>query len=299
MRGHSRLVARGRARPRLVAGRRIARPAPTAAPIVKWAGGKTKLVNELLARVPASFVRYHEPFVGGGALFFQLSPRSAVLSDLNADLIGTYETVRDDVEGVIRLLERHRRLHSEAHYYAVRDAWNDHAAQMSRIERAAAFLYLNKTCYNGLWRVNRSGAFNVPMGRYANPTIYHADALRAAARALSCATLSTAPFEAVLDHAGPGDFVYFDPPYVPASETADFTSYTADRFDMADQERLARVFRELDDRGCAVMLSNSDTPLVRRLYAGYRIDRVFCPRAINSRPDARTPVAEVIVTNRF
>jgi DNA adenine methylase len=178
----------------------------------------------------------------------------------------------------------------------VRDRWNA-AAASSPAERAAAFIYLNKTCYNGLWRVNRRGRFNVPLGRYANPGIVDADGLHAAARALAGAELAVAPFEDVLAHAAPGDLVYFDPPYVPLSATAHFTAYTAGGFSAADQARLAEVFRALDERGCAVLLSNHDTPMVRRLFHGYRVDRVLCARNINSRAEARGAVAEVIVSN--
>jgi DNA adenine methylase len=199
---------------------------------------------------------------------------------------------------VIRALARHRRLHSDAHYYAVREGWNL-SAPAPAADRAAAFLYLNKTCYNGLWRVNRRGAFNVPVGRYQNPSILDEDALRAAAQALAGQILEVARFEAIVETAERGDFVYFDPPYHPVSDTSHFTSYTADKFGAEDQERLAQVFRALDARGCAVMLSNSDTPFTRGLYAGYRIDRVWCARAINSKGDRRGVVPEVIVTNRY
>ena len=269
----------------------------SARPIVKWAGGKSKLVGELLARAPNAHLRYFEPFLGGGALFFRLAPRAAVLSDANPDLIGCYQAVRDHVEAVIRALAHHRDQHGERHYYEVRDQWNQGCEPAGSPERAATFIYLNKTCYNGLWRVNRSGGFNVPMGRYVNPPILDPANLRAAAHALARVRLDAAPFERVLDEADAGDFVYFDPPYVPVSETADFTNYTAEGFGPAEQERLAQVVRTLADRGCAVMVSNSDTPRVRCLYAGLRVDRVMCARAINSKAGARGAAAEVIVWN--
>jgi DNA adenine methylase len=271
--------------------------APEAAPFVKWVGGKGRLVEELARRAPPTYRRYFEPFVGGGALFFRLAPASAVLSDVNADLIGCYQAVRTDVEAVIAELGRHRDAHSEDYYYAVRDGWN--AGGGGDAARAATFIYLNKTCYNGLWRVNRSGQFNVPAGRYLHPSILDGERLRAAARALACATLQVAPFERVLDEAWRGDFVYFDPPYDPVSETAAFTSYAAGGFGAADQERLAEVFARLDERGCAVLLSNSDTPFMRRLYRRWSVDRVLAPRAVNSRADRRGAVAEIVVSNRF
>jgi DNA adenine methylase len=272
--------------------------APPAGPIVKWVGGKGKLVAQLAARAPTSYQRYFEPFVGGGALFFHLRPRAAVLTDVNSDLVACYRAVQTDVEGVIAALERHRESHSTDYYYAVRHGWNE-GCPASTADRAATFIYLNKTCYNGLWRVNSRGAFNVPAGRYANPSIVDAERLRAAAAALRSATCEAASFEMILDEARRGDFVYFDPPYDPVSPTADFTSYSPGGFSPSDQERLADVFTQVASRGCAVMLSNSDTPFTRRLYARFTIDRIQCSRAINSRADRRGAVNEIVVTNRY
>jgi DNA adenine methylase len=269
-----------------------------AGPIVKWVGGKSKLLPELARRMPTSFRRYHEPFLGGGALYFHVAPRAALLADGNAELIGCYQAVREDVDGVVAALAAHRAEHSESYYYAVRDGWN-RAARATPAQRAADFIYLNKTCYNGLWRVNSRGGFNVPAGRYVNPGILDAERLRAASALLAGAQLRAGPFEAVVEDAWRGDFVYFDPPYHPLSATADFTSYTAGGFDAGDQERLASVFARLDERGCAVMLSNSDTPFTRRLYARWRVERVLCARAVNSRADRRGAVAEILVTNSY
>jgi DNA adenine methylase len=266
---------------------------------VKWVGGKTKLLPELVGRAPSPYRRYFEPFVGGGAFFFRLKPKAAVLSDTNAELIGAYRAVRDRVDDVMAALGRHREHHSEAYYYKVRQDWNAGVASDDEAARAATFMYLNKTCYNGLWRVNSHGAFNVPAGRYVNPGILDRDGLRAASAALAGQSLEVAPFQHVLNEARRGDFIYFDPPYHPVSDTADFTAYTAGGFGMEDQRRLADVFRELASRGCAVMLSNSDTMFIRKLYAGFRIDRVMCPRAINSKADKRGVVGEVIVMNDY
>jgi DNA adenine methylase len=277
-----------RARPRPAA-------APDAGPIVKWVGGKSKLLPELTARAPGTFRRYFEPFAGGAALFFRLAPTAAVLNDQNRDLVGTYRAIASDVEGVIRRLEIHRRKHDEEHYYQIRAAWNDAAVAWAPIDRAAAFIYLNKTCFNGLWRVNRSGGFNVPMGRYTDPPICVPDALRAASRVLARADLRCGDFRAAVADAGDGDFVYFDPPYDPLSKTANFTSYTADAFGDDHQRALADLARELVGRGCQVMLSNSDTPFIRSLYRGFRIDQVLCARAINSDAAKRGMVAEVVV----
>jgi len=271
-------------------------PADSASPVLKWAGGKTKLLGELRARAPESYRRYFEPFVGGGALFFHLAPDNAVLRDRNADLINVYRCVAWHVEGVIERLVRHRRRHSESYYYAMRGQWND-GAEMGDVDRAAAFIYLNKTCYNGLWRVNSRGHFNVPVGRYTDPQIFDDASLRASARLLRRAHLSAGHFADAVEAAEAGDFVYFDPPYHPQSDTARFTSYTADSFGEDDQRELAAVSRALVNRGCHVMVSNSDTPFVRKLYAGFKIARVQCPRAINSNSERRGLINEVIVTN--
>lgn len=276
--------------------RRLAVPAT---PIVKWAGGKTKLLDELLMRRPLRFRRYFEPFLGGGALFFRLAPDRPMLSDLNDDLINVYRCVAWNVEAVIQRLETHRQNHAHDYYYAVRERWNDRKNCRSTVERAAAFIYLNKTCYNGLFRVNQRGHFNVPIGRYSAPNICDASGLRAASRLLQRAELTVGHFAERVEKAEAGDFVYFDPPYDPVTETASFTSYTAHNFGDKDQHDLARIIGDLTDRGVFVMMSNSDTPYIRDLYRGFRIDRVEVSRAINSRASARGPVGEVIVTNGY
>ena len=279
--------------------RRDPRPAfrdSVAAPVVKWVGGKTKLLPELLSRMPAHFARYYEPFAGGAALFFRVAPERAVLADSNSDLIGLYTCLASDVAGVIRRLEHHRAEHDEAHYYATRTRWNDREASWVSADRAATFIYLNKTCFNGLWRVNRAGAFNVPIGRYTDPPICVPQALRAASALLGRAVLRCADYRAAISDARRGDFVYFDPPYDPVAPTANFTSYTTDAFGADDQRALADVARGLVGRGCQVMLSNSDTPFIRSLYKGFRIDRVKCARAINSNAARRGEVDEVIIT---
>jgi DNA adenine methylase len=268
------------------------------APIVKWAGGKTKLLPELLARAPESYRRYYEPFIGGGALFFKMAPRVAVLNDKNPDLCNTYRCLSWNVDAIIRRLARLRTQHSEEHFYATRERWNEQRAGMTEVEKAAVFIYLNKTCYNGLWRVNSQGKFNVPVARYDNPQIYDPMHLRAASVQLRRAEIATGHFADAVQNAGSNDFVYFDPPYHPLTETANFTSYTADNFGKEDQRELASVFKQLDKRGAHVLLSNSDTPFIRDLYKGYRIDQVECARAINSRAANRGPVSEVIISNR-
>jgi len=270
-------------------------------PVVKWAGGKTRLLPELLERRPTTFRRYFEPFVGGAAMFFRLNPADAVLSDCNADLVNMYRCVAWNVEAVIKRLRTHKRNHSTEHYYAVRDRFNTTKgprAGRTSVARGASFIYLNKTCYNGLWRVNSRGGFNVPMGRYTAPPICEPTRLRAASRVLQKARLEVGSYADAVAGAGAGDFVYFDPPYHPVSPTASFTSYTAGDFGEDDQRELASLVRHLDERGVHVMLSNSDTPFIRKLYRGLRVDTVTCARAINSKASSRGAVNELIVTNR-
>jgi DNA adenine methylase len=287
---------------RLLRARRDLRPAlpdPVASPVIKWVGGKTKLLPELTARLPDQFGRYYEPFAGGAALFFRVAPEHAVLADSNPDLIGLYTCLARDVAGVIRKLEYHRTAHSEDHYYTTRTRWNDRERSWSTADRAATFIYLNKTCFNGLWRVNRAGAFNVPIGRYTDPPICVPEALRAASTLLDRATLRCGDYRAAVADARRGDFVYFDPPYDPVTPTANFTSYTADAFGPDHQRELAETARTLVARGCQVMLSNSDTPYIRSLYKGFQIDRVKCARAINSNAAKRGDVDEVIMTGGY
>jgi len=266
-----------------------------AAPIVKWAGGKTRLLAALTRHCPATYRRYYEPFVGGGALFFRLHPAGAVLADLNADLMDMYRTVADDVEAVIQRLRVHAARHGHAHYYATRSRFNARATGDGRADRAAMVLYLNKTCYNGLWRVNAAGAFNVPMGRYRNPRVVDTAALRAAAARLRQAQLRCGDYETTLQDAGPEDLIYLDPPYAPLSKTANFASYTVHRFGAAEQQRLAAVARKLVARGCTVVLSNHDTPAIRALYSDFAVTELEHARAINSDPARRGAVRELIV----
>ena len=283
---------------------RVVRAAPqvqevVASPVVKWVGGKPKLLPELLARMPDRYGRYYEPFAGGAALFFRLAPRRAVLADSNHDLVGLYTAITKDVNAVIRRLELHRDKHDEAHYYDTRTRWNDREVSWSTPERAAAFIYLNKTCFNGLWRVNRSGAFNVPIGRYTDPPICVPEALRAAQHVLSRAEIRRADYRTAIADAKAGDFLYFDPPYDPVTTTANFTAYTANVFGADEQRALADTARALVAKGCKVMLSNSDTPFIRSIYKGFRVDRVKCARAINSNAAKRGDVDEVIVTGGY
>jgi DNA adenine methylase len=272
-----------------------------ATPIVKWAGGKTRLLPQLLARVPSGFRRYYEPFMGGAALFFACEPERAVLGDVNAALVGLYRTLVSDVDAVIDVLRAHKARHSDPeYYYDVRKRWNDPLMRSiwPDAKTAATFIYLNKTCFNGLWRENRSGEFNVPRGDYTNPTIVDDNGLRAASRSLSRAMITHATYVETTIDASNGDFVYLDPPYDPLSGTSSFTAYAASPFGKAEQLVLADHARLLRDRGAFVMLSNNDTPFVRELYDGFEISTAPCGRSINSKASGRGKIDEVIITSR-
>jgi DNA adenine methylase len=280
----------------------LAQPKPEAGPFLKWVGGKGKLRHALSALMPrgVELMRHVEPFMGGGAMFFARAPERALLCDINPDLVHTYVTVRDQPAELVRELTKLAKGHDKDHYYSVRDRFNQRLTKpgaRSGVERAAMFIYLNKTCFNGLYRVNRSGEFNVPMGAYKNPGILDADNLFAASARLASADIRLASFETLLSEARPGDFVYMDPPYEPVSRTANFTSYAREGFSQADQTRLRDVFRELDRRGTKLMLSNSDVPFIRDLYRGFQIDTVMAPRAVSCDAATRGPVKEVVVRN--
>jgi DNA adenine methylase len=266
-----------------------------ARPVLKWAGGKTQLLAPIAALLPARIGTYFEPFVGGGAVFFALAAerrfQRAVIGDRNPDLVAVYQAIQTDVEAVIRELKKLK--HSERDYYEIRARNPRGLAQ-----RAARVIYLNKTGYNGLYRVNRSGRFNVPFGRYENPTICDADNLRSVADALGGVEIRVADFEELCARARRGDAVYFDPPYVPLSRTSSFTAYDRHPFGGSEQERLAELFGRLGRRGVAAVLSNSDTPVTRSLYAGFRFESVRVTRPINCRPSQRGPIPELLVVNQ-
>jgi DNA adenine methylase len=269
-----------------------------AKPIVKWAGGKSKLLGPLCERVPTTVRTYAEPFAGGAALFFALADdpshsfERAVLADQNEDLIACYRAVRDDVEAVIAALSDYA--YDEEVFYRVRD---QDPRPMTDAARGARLIFLNRTCFNGLWRVNRSGKFNVPFGRYTNPKILDADGLRAASAALAKAEVLAVDFAEVTRTLGPGDFAYFDPPYVPLSKSSSFTAYARDGFGPADQDRLAAELGRLKAVGVAAMLSNVDTPATRELYRDFSIHLATAPRSINSQASGRGHVGELIVTS--
>lgn len=277
-----------------------------AQPFLKWAGGKGQLLEQFEKYLPSEPMRgYYEPFVGSGAVFFHLRPRDLFehydLSDVNPELITCYKVIRDQVDQLIDRLAEHKAKHNvdaQEYYYYVRemDRAEDWVEQPD-VVRAARMIYLNKTCYNGLWRVNSKGHFNVPIGRYKNPDVLNETRLRAASEALQGVELSVRDFEEVIKLAQPEDFVYFDPPYFPLSSTSNFTSYSPNDFGEWEQKKLHLVYSELAQHGCKVMLSNSDTPFINELYSSYRIERVLARRAINSASKKRGQITEVLVLN--
>jgi DNA adenine methylase len=266
--------------------------AENARPFLKWAGGKRQLLPELQARVPQRYGRYFEPFLGGGALFFAERPRRATLADVNERLIRTYKGVRDAVEDVIRLLKGYR--YDEKSFYEVRGAPID---ERSDAEVAAWFIYLNKTGFNGLYRVNRHNRFNVPFGRYVNPTICDPGNLRACSSALGGTAVRVGDFASVADQARANDFVYFDPPYMPLSATSSFTSYTSTGFGAEQQTLLRDLALTLKRRGVHVLLSNSAAPFIRELYRdGFDVFDVSATRMVNSRAAGRGAITELVIT---
>ena len=278
-----------------------------AKPFLKWAGGKGRLaprIADRLREAPLAIVRYHEPFLGGGAVFFALREagliREASLADSNPDLITAYQALRDAPAAVITALgalaQRYRALDGPKRglfYYEVRDRRRPRSAA----GKAARLIFLNKTCYNGLYRVNGQGKFNVPHGRYVRPTILDAERLRSVSRSLEGADLRVEDFAEACARAQPGDFVYLDPPYQPLSATATFTQYTSADFTFADQQRLRDAFADLTARGVPALLSNSDHPDIRALYEGYALERVPMARNINSNGRGRAPIDELLVSN--
>ncbi len=265
-------------------------------PIVKWVGGKRQLMFELLKNMPVSYNRYFEPFIGGGALFFELQPDNAYISDMNEELINLYQVVRDNVDELITDLQKHDI--SKEYFMEIRNIdRTEEYKNWSNVKKASRFIYLNRTCFNGMYRVNSKGEFNVPFGHYKNPRILDENNLINCSNLLQKTEIKHADFSKILKKVKKGDFVYFDPPYVPLSETSSFTSYTKDGFDMDMQFKLRDVCDELDSMGVKFLLSNSDTKLVNELYENYNIKKVFASRQINANADGRGKITEVLVRN--
>lgn len=270
-----------------------------AEPFLKWAGGKGQLLKQYEVFFPGKFNNYLEPFVGGGAVYFHLfstgritSDKDIFLIDSNEELINCYLVVKEDAKKLIKMLSDNKYKNDKNTFYEIRTE-----EPVDSLERAARTIYLNKTCFNGLYRVNSKGKFNVPFGKYKNPLICNKENLGAVSKALQSANIKLGDFSMCLDLAQKNDFVYFDPPYQPLSQTSSFIGYTKDLFRENDQERLAEAFRKLDKKECKVMLSNSDTKLARELYKGFRIETVFAKRAINCKPSGRGEISELVILN--
>lgn len=277
------------------------KPNPLAQPFLKWAGGKRQLLPEIRKHMPKAYKDYYEPFVGGGAVLFDVQPKRAFINDANEELVNLYTVIKESPQALLETATRHKNQNSEDHFYKVREQDRDRGtyAKLTPVERAARIMYLNKTCYNGLFRVNSRGEFNVPYGKYANPTIAERAIINAVSNYLNAADvrITNHDFEVAVAQAKKGDFVYFDPPYDPVSDTASFTGYHFDSFGKAEQKRLRDVYKTLSDRGCKVMLSNSATDFIRELYADYRIVEVEALRAINSVAAGRGKVSEFLILN--
>lgn len=271
-------------------------------PFVKWVGGKRQLLEQfrrLNLYPPENFdpknSNYFEPFVGGGAVFFDLLPEKGFLSDLNRELVVTYNVIKNDLEKLIISLKKHKT--NKEYFLRVRA---QEPNKLSDVAIASRFIFLNRTCFNGMYRVNSKGGFNVPFGKYSNPLICDENNLRKVSKALQNIDIKHQDYKAVLKKARKGDFIYFDPPYYPVSKTASFTSYTAETFLEKEQTELRDTFVKLSKRGCFVMLSNSDTPFINKIYAGIkgvRVTKVHAGRAINSNGAGRGKITEVLITN--
>ncbi|HEX8747755.1 MAG TPA: DNA adenine methylase [Pyrinomonadaceae bacterium] len=272
-------------------------------PFLKWAGGKRQLLPEIRKYVPKRFRLYFEPFLGAAAVLFDIQPQTAIINDANTELINCYRVIKHDPEGLIVKLREHK--NEKKYYYRVRELDRDLSfATLTDVERAARIIYLNKTCYNGLFRVNSQGQFNVPFGHYTNPNIVDEVVIRAVSRYLNEASIeiSNDDFSAAVSGAGRGDFVYLDPPYDPVSDTASFTGYNLNSFDKNEQRRLKEVCDDLTRRGCNILLSNSATDFIRELYGDesrYTIIEVEASRNINSVATGRGKINELLIFNNY
>ena len=272
-----------------------------AKPFVKWAGGKRSIVDKLINLVPEDYKTYYEPFVGGGAMLYELQPKKAVINDYNTELMNVYECVKDENKfaNMCSELNKHETNHSEEYYYEIRDLDRDKKKfnKLADYKRAARTIYLNKACFNGLYRVNSKNEFNVPFGKKNKVNTYEGQNLGIICGYLNYndVKLLSIDFEEAVKDAEKGDFIYFDPPY--DSDTSTFNSYTENGFGKEEQKRLAEVFKDLDKRGCYVMLSNYNTKLIKELYKDYNFNYVTAPRNIGASSKNRGKVEEVIITN--
>jgi len=266
---------------------------------LKWAGGKSKLLDTFQKFFPEKIEEYYEPFVGGGAVFFYVKqvfkPKKTVISDVNKDLINVYLQVKNNTSELIKILKQYREKHSRDYYYHIREEFN--SEKKPTLRRAANFIYLNKTCFNGLYRENSKGNFNVPIGSYKNPSIFDARILKKASELLQGTIIKCQDFGDIREEISENSFVYLDPPYHPLNGTSKFTSYTKEGFGKREQVGLSQFFEELNKKGSKAMLSNSDTDLIKKLYFNFSINKVFTSRAINCKADGRGRISELVVTN--
>ena len=269
------------------------------APVVKWVGGKRQIIDQIFQYIPKNISTYYEPFFGGGAVLFELQPKKAIINDINKELINLYEVIKNNTEELIEELKTHK--NDEDYFYYVRELDRDKASynSLTPIQKASRIIFLNKTCYNGLFRVNKSGEFNAPFGRYKNPNIVNEITIRAVSNYFNKAdiTFMSKDFAEVLKGARKGAFVYLDPPYDPVSDTASFTGYDKGGFNRDEQIRLKNVCDKLNEKGIRFLLSNSATDFIKDLYADYQIELVKAKRAINSNGDKRGEIDEVLVMN--
>lgn len=269
-------------------------------PFTKWTGGKRQLLPVIRELMPKKYNRYFEPFVGGGALFFDLAPKNAVINDFNAELINCYQQIKDNPQELIEILKVHQEYNSKEYYLDLRSADRDERIDMmSEVQRAARILYMLRVDFNGLYRVNSKNQFNVPYGRYKNPKIVDENLVSTISTYLNNnqIEIKKGDFEKAVLDVQPGDFVYFDPPYIPLSETSAFTSYTHEGFSYDEQVRLRDTFKKLSDTGAYVMLSNSSSFLVEELYRDFNIHYVEATRTNGAKSSSRGKISEVIVTN--
>jgi len=274
-------------------------PSKLVKPIVKWVGGKRQLMSDITKLLPTSAERYFEPFIGGGAVLFELQPKNAIINDTNSELINLYKTIKNTPEELITNLKTHK--NEEEYFYEIRgkdrnkQVWEN----LSNVERASRFIFLNRTCFNGLYRVNSSGEFNAPFGRYKNPRIVDHITIHAINRYLNVCdvTILNGDYALALEQCKKGDFVYLDPPYDPVSDSANFTGYTSGGFTRQNQTKLKETCDQLNKKGAYFLLSNSSTEFINNLYSDYKIEHIRARRAINSNPTDRGEVAEVLVRN--
>ncbi|HEM5993067.1 TPA: DNA adenine methylase [Streptococcus suis] len=278
----------------------LQRTQPTLQPFTKWTGGKRQLLPVIKSLMPDNYNSYFEPFIGGGAVFFELIPKKAIINDFNSELINCYRQIKDNPQKLIELLVEHQKNNSKDYYLELRSVdRDDRIHAMTDTERAARIMYMLRVDFNGLYRVNSKNQFNVPYGRYKNPKIVDSELILSISQYLNKNNIEilTGDFEKAVEDVGAGDFVYFDPPYIPLSETSAFTSYTHEGFSYEEQVRLRDVFRKLDKKGAYVMLSNSSSPLVEELYKGFNIHKVEAIRTNGAKASSRGKISEFIVTN--